>query len=58
MNKLTCKDARLLLSLYIDDMLSDEEMTQMREHLETCDNCRNEYALLKGIMRLGTPQKE
>ena len=50
MNKLTCKDACLLLSLYIDDMLSDEEMTQMREHLETCDNCRNEYALLKGIM--------
>ncbi|MBQ4515279.1 MAG: zf-HC2 domain-containing protein [Clostridia bacterium] len=50
MNKLTCKDACLLLSLYIDDMLSDEEMTQMREHLETCDNCRNEYTLLKGIM--------
>ncbi|MBR5156392.1 MAG: zf-HC2 domain-containing protein [Clostridia bacterium] len=50
MNKLTCKDACLLLSLYIDDILSDEEMTQMREHLETCDNCRNEYALLKGMM--------
>lgn len=50
MNKLTCKDVCLLLSLYIDDMLSDEEMTQVREHLDECDNCRNEYALLKGIM--------
>ncbi len=50
MNKLTCKDACLLLSLYIDDMLSDEEMTQVREHLEECDSCRNEYILLKGIM--------
>lgn len=54
MNKLTCKDACLLLSLYIDDMLSDEEMTQMREHLEKCDNCRNEYTLLKGIMDKST----
>ena len=50
MNKVLCSDVRLLLSLYIDDMLPDEEMTMVREHLESCDSCRDEYALLKGIM--------
>ncbi len=50
MNKVLCEDVRLLLSLYIDDMLPDEEMTMVREHIESCDSCRDEYVLLKGIM--------
>lgn len=50
MNQISCEDARLLLSLYIENMLSDEEMTQVREHLAECDSCQSEYALLKGIM--------
>lgn len=51
MNKISCEDVRLLLSLYIDKMLSDEEMTQVREHLAECDSCQSEYALLKGMMK-------
>ena len=60
MNKVLCSDVRLLLSLYIDDMLPDEEMTMVREHLESCDSCRDEYALLKGIMEQtkGLPELE
>lgn len=50
MNQISCEDARLLLSLYIENMLSDEEMTQVREHLAKCGSCQSEYALLKGIM--------
>lgn len=51
MNDILCKDVCLLLPLYIDNMLSDEEMTQVREHLAQCSSCRNEYDLLKGIMQ-------
>ena len=60
MNKVLCEDVRLLLSLYIDDMLPDEEMTMVREHIESCDSCRDEYALLKGIMEQtkGLPELE
>lgn len=51
MNDILCKDVCLLLPLYIDNMLSDEEMTLVREHLARCSECRKEYELLKGIMQ-------
>lgn len=46
-----CKDVCNLLPLYIDNMLSDEEMTRVSEHLATCNECRKEYELLKGILQ-------
>lgn len=46
-----CKDVCNLLPLYIDNMLSDEEMTQVSEHLATCNKCQKEYKLLKGILQ-------
>ena len=51
MNDILCKDVCLLLPLYIDNMLSDEEMTQVREHLAECSSCQNEYELLKGVIQ-------
>ncbi len=51
MNQDLCKDVRLLLPLYIENMLSDEEMTQVRDHLAECSGCQSEYDLLKGIMQ-------
>lgn len=51
MNHILCKDVCNLLPLYIDNMLSDEEMTQISEHLAQCSACRKEYELLKGILR-------
>lgn len=51
MNRCTCDEVLLLLPLYIDNMLSQEEMTNVREHLAACSSCESEYLFLKGIMK-------
>ena len=51
MNKCECDEVLLLLPLYIDNMLSQEEMTKVREHLAACSSCESEYLFLKGIMK-------
>ena len=39
---MSCNEICDKLSLYIDNELSDEEMQQMEEHLQSCENCQKE----------------
>lgn len=47
-----CSEIRELLSLYIDNMLDDNQVKEVEEHLSSCDACRKEYNELKGIHEL------
>jgi hypothetical protein len=37
------------LSLWLDDELSDHEVSELRRHLDSCAHCRQEYAALRHI---------
>lgn len=37
--KITCKVIESLLPLYIDDLVSDDSIALVEEHLESCENC-------------------
>ena len=39
---MNCKDMNELLSLYIDNELSDTERKGFEDHLEACEACRHE----------------
>lgn len=47
---MNCKKVKNLLSLYIDDMLEEDQAHSVREHLVTCDCCRQEYEELRAIV--------
>lgn len=47
-----CTEIRELLSLYIDNMLDENQVREVEEHLSSCDACRKEYNELKEIMEL------
>lgn len=44
-----CRQARKMLSPYIDDELSDAERAALEEHLNSCEACRSELEALKRI---------
>lgn len=44
-----CRQARKMLSPYIDDELSDEERASLEEHLGSCEACRSELETLRQI---------
>ncbi len=46
MDNMKCAIAKDLMPLYIDDVLSEESGSELRCHLEQCENCRKEYVLL------------
>ena len=46
MNNLKCCIARDLLPLYIDDVLSQETTQDLRNHLKSCEGCRNDHLAL------------
>lgn len=47
-----CIEIRELLSLYIDNMLDENQVREVEEHLSSCDACRKEYNELKEIFEL------
>jgi len=47
--KYSCDEVKTMLSLYIDDELSNSEKKFVAEHLLNCEECRNEYDELKFI---------
>ncbi len=49
---MNCGDVKQLLSAYLDDELSMEQKKQVREHLDTCADCRREAEQLAEISRL------
>ena len=38
-----CGDCETMMQPYIDGMLSDEQVTEAREHLERCPPCAERY---------------
>jgi anti-sigma factor (TIGR02949 family) len=42
-NRLTCEEMFRRLDDYLDRELTAAEMSQVREHLETCEVCAREY---------------
>jgi len=45
-----CETVKDMLSLYIDNMLCDDEATAVRAHLKACSECKKEYEFLNGIV--------
>ena len=55
--KTECSIVRDLLPLYVEDMVSAETAQYMREHLQTCAECKSELANLKEGTLLDTVEK-
>ncbi len=47
-----CSQIRPLLSAYLDGQNEAQESRMVKEHLESCDKCREELAQLQGLCRL------
>lgn len=47
-----CDDARSLMNLAIDEELNHEELSQLNDHLEHCEQCTVEYEELKYLKEL------
>ena len=41
--KIDCCVAKDLIPLYVENLLSDETAAILKEHLEECEKCKNEY---------------
>jgi len=39
MNKLSCRDYKLLISRSVDNDLNEEELIDLNNHIDTCKNC-------------------
>lgn len=44
-----CNRSNELISLSLDDMLTDQEQIELNEHLESCDQCKEDYTLYQSI---------
>ena len=42
---MTCKEAERLVMPYINDELTDEELSKFLEHMESCPDCREELEI-------------
>lgn len=40
---MNCNDMEFLISLHIDNQLSDQELTKLLQHFEQCSQCRQTY---------------
>ena len=57
MKNIPCHLIQDLLPLYIDQVVSEETAQDVKEHLEQCENCRNEYqSLQQGLTEQDSPE--
>lgn len=47
-----CKSVNLYISAFIDGELKDKKANKIRNHIESCDRCRNELEIVKSIKPL------
>jgi len=40
---MTCNEMEFLISLHIDNQLSDQELTELLQHFEQCPKCKQTY---------------
>lgn len=45
-----CEHIKNLIPLYIDSMLTEEEMSVVEKHLDECKNCKEDYLFLKSVI--------
>ena len=50
MMKINCSVIEDLLPLYVDDVVSDDTIELVEDHLKTCEGCRQDYEQMKGIL--------
>lgn len=46
---MSCRNAQVLLSAYIDGELAGGEMMRVREHLRSCPECRSEFEEVRAV---------
>ena len=51
---MNCSHVQLLLSPYLDGVLTGSQMLKLNGHLETCEDCSHEYQLLRQTQQLLT----
>lgn len=52
MEQLTCKEISILLPLYLENKTTEEESTEIEEHLTSCGSCFEKFLSLKNISEL------
>lgn len=58
MNNVSCKIIQDLLPLYCDGVCSEESQNMIREHLQTCDKCKEELRLMSLPMEIPKEKQE
>ncbi len=53
---MTCKEAEKMIPCFLQDDLDTEELREFMEHIESCDECREElsiqFLVMEGMTRL------
>ena len=49
---MNCREAKQLISPYLDGMLESKEALQMQLHLDACKHCRDDYRALAQLSRM------
>ena len=49
---INCQDCARALHSYLDRELSDDDIVQVREHLDACGGCLNVYQFEESVRRL------
>lgn len=49
---MNCNEIKEMISLYIDDELSEEEVKKIKDHLESCDECKKEFECYNQIINI------
>lgn len=57
---MNCNKAQELISLYIDDKLSSQSISELKKHFAECSKCKQDYLILKKIKVIlaNTPKQE
>lgn len=57
---MNCNKAQELISLYLDDKLSSQSVSELKKHFTECSKCKQDYLTLKKIKSIlsNTPKQE
>ena len=57
---MNCNKAQELISLYLDDKLSSQSISELKKHFTECSKCQQDYLTLKKIKGIlaNTPKQE
>lgn len=57
---MNCNKAQELISLYLDDKLSSQSVSELKKHFTECSKCQQDYITLKKIKGIlaNTPKQE